>query len=142
MQKRKTDANTAHQEDKLGLKKERRKYPRLNRHLLLGFRPLDSLAHYQQSVTENISYGGFKVDIPFTYAPPQVNQVIEMVIRGPEEHLRPIKAIGRIAWLHEKENKQGFELGVMLTYIRKEDREKFMKYLNNAETEPKLKGEK
>ena len=112
----------------------RRSYPRINRSLLIKFRTLDSLKEHKTWITEDISLGGFKIDIPFSYAPPPVGQVIEFILKGTEEGLEPIKAIGRIIWMREKEDKKSLEIGVKLTYIREENKAQFMSYLK-GETE-------
>lgn len=110
----------------------RRRYPRLKKSLLVGFRKMDSLEEYQNCLSENICMGGLKVDVSSLDKPLAVHQPIELTIKNPEEAQQPIKAIGRVAWIREKENNPGAEIGIMLTYIRKEDRERFMQYLRKA----------
>ena len=110
--------------------KDRRKYPRFKKHLSVGLRKMDSLGKYKSSVTDNVSMGGFKIDLDSLDEALTINQVIEITVNNPVEKVEPIKAIGRIVWLREKENKQGLEVGVIVTYIRKEDKERFVNYLN------------
>lgn len=115
-------------------KLNRRKYPRIKKRLLVGLRKMDSLQEYQGCATDNVGLGGFKVDLTCLDKTLEVNQVIEVTLNSPEEKLQPLKAIGCIKWVREKENKQGTEIGVMLTYIRKEDRERFAEYLKEDTT--------
>lgn len=108
----------------------RRKYPRLKKELMVGFRKVDSMEQYKNGSTDNISMGGFRIDVAFLGKPLLINQAIEITINEPQEKGEPIKTIGRVAWIKEKEDKHSHEIGVMLTYIRKEDKERFMKYLS------------
>lgn len=111
---------------------ERRKYPRLKKDLVIGFRKLESLKEHKEVLSENISMGGLKINIPFLSEPLSINQVIELTINNPQEELISVKALGRVAWMREKENREGYEIGIMLTYIRKEDRERFSQYLGEG----------
>jgi len=111
---------------------EKRKYPRIKKTLHIGFRKMDSLEQYKHSTTENIGIGGFRMDVSYMDKPPHVHQVIEVVMKDSHEK-EPIKAIGRIAWVREKENDTGLEIGVMLTYIDKKDRERFEQYVAEEE---------
>lgn len=111
------------------IKKERRKYPRINETLEVQFRKMDSLGKYQDSTVDNISMGGFKIDIVFMDRPLEVGQIIEISINDPEEKEKPMKAIGRIAWLKQKDKEHEYEAGIMLTYLKKEDRDRFESYL-------------
>ncbi len=110
---------------------DRRKYPRLKENLIVGFRKMDSMERYKDATTEDISIGGFKIDVAFLEKPLSVNQVIEITIKEPQEKTRPIKAMGRVTWVRQKEDKHSHEIGVMLTYIKKEDEKRFMKCLGD-----------
>lgn len=105
---------------------ERRNYPRLKKCLDIEFRKMDSLEKYKEAKTDDIGAGGFSVDISYLDKPPEVHQVIEIKLQDPAKG-KPIKAIGRIAWVREKEGNNGFLMGVMLTYIKKEDLIRFGK---------------
>jgi len=109
----------------------KRKYPRIKKHLHVGFRKMDSMEKHNHSVTNNIGIGGFCMDVSYLDKPPQVHQVIEITMKDPNEKEVPVKAIGRIAWICEKEGEHSLEVGVMLTYIKNEDRKRFEKYLND-----------
>jgi len=115
---------------------ERREYPRLKRDLIVEFRRMDSMKNYHDSVVDDISAGGFKIEVAFGGRPLAINEVIEIAIRDPEQKDKVIKAIGRVAWIKQKEDKHGHDMGVMLTYIKEEDKEKFRQYLgDDADTE-------
>lgn len=109
------------------MQKERRKYPRLKETLEVHFRKMDSLGEYKNSLTEDISMGGFKVEVAFMDRPFDIGQIIEISIKDHKE--KPIKAVGRIAWLKQKGSEHEYEAGIMLTYIKKEDRDRFESYL-------------
>jgi len=110
---------------------ERRKYPRLKSELIAEFRRMDSMRDYKHSVMDNIGVGGFRIEVAFAGKPLSAGQTIEIAIRDPEGKTKAIKAIGRVAWINQKEDKHGHDMGVMLTYIKAEDREKFMEYLSD-----------
>lgn len=113
-----------------GVQQNRRKYCRVKKRLDIGFRKMDSFEKHRYSTTEDISLGGLMMDVSSSKKQLQVQQVIEITLKDPEEKDKdPIKAIGRIAWMCEKENDDGIQIGVMLTYIRKEDRERFNGYI-------------
>ena len=110
----------------------RRKFPRLKKNLIVGFRKMDSMGQYENAATKDIGMGGVRVDVAFLGKPLSVNQVIEIAIEDPNGTTKPIKAIGRIAWITRKEGAHGYEVGVMLTYIEEEDRERFIKCLSEG----------
>lgn len=110
--------------------KERRKFPRLNKRLNLKLRRMDSLEDYTSSYTKDISMGGFRIEVCFVGKPLTVNQVIEILINDPEEEMPPVRAICRVVWIREKKHEYSHEMGVMITYMRQEDRDRFKKYLS------------
>ena len=110
---------------------DKRRFPRIKKYLHVGFRKMDSMEKHNHSVTNNIGMGGFCMDISYLDKPPQVHQVIEITVKDPNEKEMPVKAIGRIAWICEKEGEHSLEVGVMLTYIKDEDKKRFEKYLSN-----------
>ena len=112
---------------------ERRKYPRLKKDLIVEFRRMDSMESYEESAADDIGAGGFRVEVAFGGRPLSVNEVIELTLRDPQEKDKAIKAIGRVAWIKEKEDKHGHDMGVMLTHVKEEDRERFIGYLKEGE---------
>ena len=42
---------------------ERRRYPRLKKNLVTAFRKMDSMEDYEYGMTEDISIGGFRIDV-------------------------------------------------------------------------------
>lgn len=113
---------------------ERRKYPRIKKDLIVNFRPVESLKECATSRTEDLSTDGLRIDITTLEHPPQLNQLLEITIKDPQEE-EAVKAIGKIVWIRQKEKEKGFNAGVKLTYIRKEDKLKFIKYLHKELTE-------
>ncbi len=110
---------------------ERRKYPRIEKKLIAGFRKADSLKAYKNGSTGDISLGGFRMEIDSLDEPLIVNQIVEITLAEPESKTEPVKAIGRVAWLKEKD-KRSYEVGVALTYIHKEVRDRFLKFMGEA----------
>lgn len=84
---------------------------------------------YEYGATDDIGTGGFRIDVAFLGRPLAVNQTVEISIREPKEKDEPMRAIGRVVWIREKQDKYSHEIGVMLTYIKKEDRRRFLRYL-------------
>jgi hypothetical protein len=111
---------------------DRRKYPRLKKDLIVGFRRADSMAKYEGGAVDDISMGGFRIDVAFLGKPLQVDQVIEITISESQGNGKSITAIGRVAWVKQKGDAHAHEIGVMLTYIKKEDKGRFMKYLSEG----------
>ena len=109
---------------------DKRRYPRIKKTLIVNFRTLDSLSSHKISNTIDISLGGFKMDIANADNLPKINQVIEITLQNNQDS--PITAIGKVIWLRKKQDQQGFEVGVMLTYVKNQDKERFMKYLSTT----------
>lgn len=109
--------------------RDKRKYPRLKKNLIVRLRKIESLEQYEHGATEDIGIGGFRIDVAFLGKPLLVNQTIEVSMNEPQEKTVPIKTIGRVAWIKEKEDRHSHEIGVMLTYMRKQDRGRFLEYL-------------
>ena len=104
---------------------ERRRYPRLKKILRVGFKNMDSGEGDKYAATKDVSMGGFRMDVAYFGKPPSVHQIVELMIHDPDEKKEPIKAVGRIAWLMEKDSQGNLEIGIMLTYMKQEDRERF-----------------
>lgn len=109
---------------------ERREYPRLKKNLIVHFRRIESMERCEHGATEDIGIGGFKVDAAFLGKPLVVNQPVEISIGEPQEKSEPIKAIGRVAWIKEKDDMHSHEIGVMLTYINEKEKARFLQYLS------------
>lgn len=105
--------------------KNYRKYPRIKKNIALGIRTMDSLTAYAMSCTNDISAGGFSLDVAYLDGVPVVDQVIEITMEAPDREAA-ITAIGKIAWVRSNEDRDDFEIGVMLTYIKGEDRGSFL----------------
>lgn len=108
--------------------KERRRYPRLKSHLIAGFRRIDSLREYVTDMTEDISIGGFKVEVECPDPSFAIGRAMEITIKDVRENADPIVGIGRIVWMKEKNDRSGCEIGVMITYLKAEDRARYVKY--------------
>ena len=106
---------------------EQRKYPRVKRSFQVSFRAIESLDDYSNSTTEDLSLGGLRFEINKLEGLPQINQALEIIIDDGAGG--PVKAVGTVAWISKKENGDGAKVGVKLTYVRKEDWERFKSYL-------------
>lgn len=115
--------------DTAHLQPDRRRYPRLKKNLIINFRRIESMEQYERGDTNDIGRGGFSADVAFLGKPFAVNQTVEVNIRDPQGKAEPIKAIGRIAWVREKGNGHSHEIGIMLTYIKEDNKEQFLEYL-------------
>ena len=107
--------------------KEDRQYPRLKKTIRIEFNRLDALKSQKEGVTKDISIGGFSVELDGGNGY-NVGDVLEVRFLNGETPEFLVRAIGRIVW--KKELSHGAELGVMITYIKKEDAAKFYSYLN------------
>jgi len=107
---------------------ERRKYPRLKSHLVAGFRRIESFDEYKTDLTENISMAGFMIDVEYPAPSFVMGRAMEINIRDPREKDDPIKGIGRMVWMREKEDRSGCEIGIMITHIKAEDRARYMQH--------------
>jgi len=115
---------------------ERRKFHRLKKNLVVRFRRIESMDEHDDGTTVDIGIGGFKVDAAFLGKPLSINQPIEITISEPQDKAHAIRAMGRVAWIKEKNDGHSHEIGVMLTYVKEEDRDRFLKYLaEEAEVE-------
>lgn len=107
---------------------ERRRFPRIKKSLIAGFRKVETLKEYKEGLTENISLGGFKIEVPYLNTPLTINQVIEFTLKPDKSSSSPIKGIGRISWMRRRENSEGFDIGITITYLKEEDRKKLKTY--------------
>ncbi|MBL7070780.1 MAG: PilZ domain-containing protein [Candidatus Omnitrophica bacterium] len=115
--------------DLLNPNPERRQIPRLKKNLMVKFRKIESLQGYENGATIDVGIGGFKVDVAFMGKPLAVDQPIEITVNEPQDESKTVKAIGRVAWIREKGDGHSHEIGIMLTYIKANDKDTFLKYL-------------
>lgn len=117
---------------------ERRKFLRLKKTFLAGFRKVESIGHFTSGITENISVGGFKIDVPYLITPLSCGQLVEITLKQSErEDEEQLKGMGKIVWLRKKEEGAGFEIGVMITHVREEDKGRLQQYLEEEAPHPK-----
>lgn len=115
---------------------DRRKYPRLKKNLAVQYRQVESLQEHEVSNTQDLSNSGIRLEVAPDGSVPAVNQLLEIMVREAEQE--PIRAIGKVVWVKEKEDRSGILVGVKITYIRKEDLPRFEACLNpDAKTEEK-----
>ncbi|MDD5680362.1 MAG: PilZ domain-containing protein [Candidatus Omnitrophica bacterium] len=107
---------------------DRRKYPRIDKNLIIVFRKMDSMEQCDTAVTDDMGMGGFRIKAAFLGNPLSANDIIEVIIKDPRNNIKPVIAIGRVAWIKEK-SYDNYEIGVMLTNIARKYRKKFIKYL-------------
>ncbi len=111
---------------------DRRRFPRFKKNFELQFRKVDSLSAFQKSQTQDISYGGFRIELSCLGKPPVVDDFIEITLKDDEEEkFAPIQAMGRIAWVRTHDGHGDYEIGVRLTYVKPEDKEKFLSCLGS-----------
>jgi len=104
---------------------ERRRFIRLNMSAGVDYRRLESLKDHIKSYTKNVSKKGIMISLSEELEP---NTLLEIVIKFPDD-TKPICGIGKIIWIKKNPNNKDFDAGIDLTYIRDEDKERFMKYL-------------
>lgn len=109
---------------------ERRRYPRIQKTLGVSFRILETLGECEISNTQNLSIDGLCVDMYSSGSQPAMDQLLEVLIDDKQEE--PIRAIGKVVWVKEKEDNHGFTVGLKLTYVRDEDRQRFLSCLEGG----------
>lgn len=112
------------------MQKERREFPRLRKNLMVGFKKMDSMEECKAAVTDDVGMGGFRIDVASLETPASVNDIVELAIKDPRDNAGPIKAIGRIVWVRGEKDNNGYEVGIMLTYVARKDIDRFMQYLS------------
>ena len=110
---------------------ERRKFPRIKKSLIAGFRKLDFFDEFPECETENVSEGGFKIDVPYLIKALSIGYLIELELKSSKKAKKSVRGIGKIVWIAKKTEGAGFEIGVQLTLIKSEDRQLFEKFLGS-----------
>ncbi len=108
---------------------DRRRFPRIRKSLGAEFRVMDSLKNHEMAFTEDISLGGFRMEVSNLKEPLFHHQVIEVTLTDPGDGI-PVQAIGKVAWIQPKDGVEGFEIGVNLIHVKKEHRERLLRFLN------------
>ena len=121
----------------IGRKTEKRRYPRLNKKFDIAFRKAESMKDHNKAATVDVGLGGFKMETECINESLGVGKIIEMTIEDPEADVEEINAFGRVAWIRQKQDGPGFEVGIALTYMKKEDQARFAAYLNESTPEKK-----
>jgi len=106
---------------------ERRKFPRLHKNLHVSFRKMDTLGKFKDSATKDIGVGGLCMEVESLGKSLFVNNIIEILLEDMSTKDVRIKAMGRVAWIRKKK-RNGYDVGVMLTYLSKKDKEAFHKF--------------
>ncbi len=109
---------------------ERRKLPRIRKGLEVGFRALESLKGHYLTKTEDLGLGGFRMDLPEGKRNLAPHQLIEITLKDPVSSSAAVKAIGKVAWISQKEKEPGFEIGVKFAYMTEQDHERFKGFLS------------
>lgn len=115
---------------------EKRKFIRLKKSLIAGFRKMESMDTFAEGITEDISIGGFKLEVPYLITPLSCGQLVEIGLKDTDGTHAAVKGIGRVAWLKRKDDGAGFEVGVMLTHVREQDKARFQHYLQEESNIP------
>jgi len=104
---------------------ERRRFVRLSISAGVQYRVLESLKDHIKSYTKNVSEKGIMISLSKRL---ELNTSLEIAIKF-EGDARPICGIGRIIWIKKNPHSKDFDAGIDITYIRDEDKVRFMKYL-------------
>lgn|GEM_PF-2806177 len=123
--------------DQMHVRKERRKFLRLKKSFIAGFRKIETTTDFSIAETENVGLGGFKIDVPYLITPLACGQVIEISLKNSQENHEPLKGIGKVAWLKKKEHSNGYEIGIMLSHIKEEDKAKLQQFLEEDKSTEK-----
>jgi len=111
---------------------ERRRFVRFDIPADINYRILESLSKHTPSYTKNISEKGIRIALPDKIEP-GTNIELTVTFKGDPQ---PISCFGRVAWIKKRPNSSGFDAGVELTYIKEEDKKRFMKHIPAAEGKP------
>ena len=106
-----------------------RRFIRLDMSVDIDYRALESLKDHIKSYTKNVSEKGIMISLSKRLEP---NTLLEIAIKFPGDE-RPICGIGKIVWIKKNPRGSDFDAGIDITYVRNEDKERFVKYLTNKE---------
>lgn len=106
----------------LGIRGERRKFPRFRKEVKVSWRKLESMAKHEKGETIEISEGGFRIELK---EKKKVGETLEFTIHDPSMPDDPIKAFGRIVWVERRGNPPRLEAGIQLRYLPKKDKDRF-----------------
>lgn len=99
---------------------ERRRLPRLKVTFPVQFRNvLKPGESFSGGLSENLSASGVRMK-GFTFLPKETRLVLLLSLPG---QLRPIRLIGRVAWIKRQRFVEGYECGVQFLEIQSQDRE-------------------
>lgn len=116
----------------LGMKKEKRAYPRLKKEVRVLWRKLESVSEHQAGKTIDISHAGFRIMLEEEHKP---GEILEFVVHDSLMPDKPMKVLGRIVWIRLREDEKNMEAGIQLTYVSAEDKEKFNNLLCDRKEE-------
>lgn len=114
------------------LQPERRKYPRIKKELVAGFRKAESLANHVNAISKDVGCEGVKIEVRELPEGFEAGQTVEISLKVNPE-MNPISALGRIAWISPNLEEGGFEIGVKLVHIKPEDRKTFEEFIKKEE---------
>ena len=106
----------------LGIKRERRMYPRFKEEIKVCWRKLDSMSRYESVKTTEISEDGFRIDLNRKRNP---GDILEFIVIDPSLPDNPIKMLGRVAWIERRAN-NNHETGIHLIHVPAKDKDRFM----------------
>jgi hypothetical protein len=114
----------------LGVKKEKRAYPRLKKEVRVSWRKLDSMSGRKTGKTMDINQAGFRITLEEGRKP---GEILEFAIHDSSMPDSPINVLGRIVWVKLREDEKNIEAGIQLTYVSVEDKERFNNLLCDKE---------
>lgn len=99
---------------------ERRRFPRLKVSIPIQFRNvLKPGESFVGALSENLSAAGARMK-SFTFLPKEARLVLLLSLPG---QLKPIRLIGRVAWMQHQRFREGYDCGIQFLEITPEDRE-------------------
>lgn len=113
---------------KLGIRKDKRAYPRFRKEVTLSWRKASSKDRYTESSTIEIGEGGFRIDLKENR---NIGEDLEFTIDDPNEPYNPITVFGRISWIEKRDEDSGLEAGIKIIHIPDKDRPRFSRLLYN-----------
>ena len=112
---------------------ERRGLPRLKVSAPLQFRNvLKPSEPFAGSLTRDLSAGGVAVTTSF----PLSKEMRVVVLLSLPGLLKPIRTIGRVAWIETKKFNDGFDCGIQFFEMTTEDRDAVASYVERGVTRP------
>lgn len=116
----------------LKINSERRSYPRFKKDVKIFSRKLESLEKYEECHTIDIGEGGFRIELKEER---KIGEVLEFTIVDSCMPENPITAFGRIVWVKRRSDNDVLEVGIKLTGLIPNEKDRFKRLLNDENVE-------